>query len=432
MTRTSEVLRADATIRLNAPHPAQRTILESHARFRVAFCGRRWGKTDADVEAILLGNSALPGALAEPGIYWWVGLSWTAASMKRAWRMLKRHCRGWCDINETRGEIKLPNGSEIWLRTAEHPEALSGEGVRGLIVDEFSMMQERVWWEHLRPSLSDTLGWALFTGVPKGKNWSWQLWTYEQQGEPGWKSWQMPTSSNPFILPSEIEAARRKYPDILFRQEYLAEVLDDAGSVFRNVIECSDSFPLDAPVDGRDYVMGVDIAKIDDFTVVSIWDAEQKREVRLERYNAINYSLQKPRIVELAKWFKCSAVVVETNSMGEPIVEDLEAAGLPIVRFTTTQGTKAAIIESLALAMERKDIHFLADQVAILEMQSFGMTRLPSGMFRYCAPGSLKDDIVMARAFAWSYIDAVGLTGRGWLVLAEQAAKGSRLERNPT
>jgi hypothetical protein len=416
------VPQADVVIKLNAPHPAQKTILDSPARFRVAFCGRRWGKTDADVEAILLGNSRRPGAIIEPGIYWWVGLSWTAASMKRAWRMLKRHCHGWCEINETKGEIRLPNGSEIWLRTAEHPEALSGEGVRGLIIDEFTMMQERVWWEHLRPSLSDTLGWALFTGVPKGKNWAWQIWTYEQQGEPGWQSWQMPTSTNPFILPSEIEDARRKYPDILFRQEYGAEVLDDAGSVFRNVVECSDSTQLEMPEPKRDYIMGVDLAKMYDFTVVSVWDADAHREVYLDRFSGINYSLQKPRIIEAAKRFGCSAVIVETNSMGEPIVEDLEAAGLPIIRFTTTQSTKGAAIESLALALEQKAAHLLTDSenVAVLEMQAFGMIRLATGIFRYGAPSGLHDDIVMARAFAWSQIAGVGYSGAGWVALADK------------
>jgi hypothetical protein len=76
----------------------------------------------------------------------------------------------------------------------------------------------------------------------------------------------------------------------------------------------------------------------------------------------------------------------------------------------------------MALALEQRDIHFLPDTVAIREMQNFGMTRLPTGIFRYGAVGTGHDDTVMARAFAWSQIAAVGYSGRGWLELAAQVA----------
>ena len=33
------------TLKLNKPHPAQRAVLESPARFRVMMCGRRFGKS---------------------------------------------------------------------------------------------------------------------------------------------------------------------------------------------------------------------------------------------------------------------------------------------------------------------------------------------------------------------------------------------------
>ena len=37
-----------------------------------------------------------------------------------------------------------------------------------------------------------------------------------------WKSWQLPTGDNPYILPEEIEAARESMPELIFEQEYLA------------------------------------------------------------------------------------------------------------------------------------------------------------------------------------------------------------------
>ena len=46
----------------------------------VAFCGRRFGKTDGYVQRLFYWMQR------KPGLYWWVGLSWRSASLKRAWR----------------------------------------------------------------------------------------------------------------------------------------------------------------------------------------------------------------------------------------------------------------------------------------------------------------------------------------------------------
>lgn len=157
-------------LRLKRPHPGQREILSDPSRFVVAFCGRRFGKTDLGIDQILHGTKERPGAVRVPdALFFWIGLSWRAASMKRAWRLLKRACRGWCEIREAEKEIHLPNGAQIWMRTAENPEAISGEGVRGAVFDEFSMAAEALWTEHLRPTLADQAGWCLFIGVPKGQ-----------------------------------------------------------------------------------------------------------------------------------------------------------------------------------------------------------------------------------------------------------------------
>src|SRR5262245_36313526 len=81
--------------------------------------------------------------LKMPGIYWWVGVSWKSASMKRAWRLLKVRLRGFSVIREADKEIHLPNGTQIWLRTADNLSSLAGEGLRGAVLDEFTLMDER-------------------------------------------------------------------------------------------------------------------------------------------------------------------------------------------------------------------------------------------------------------------------------------------------
>lgn len=65
-----------------------------------------------------------------------------------------------------------------------------------------------------------------------------------------------------------------------------------------------------------------------------------------------------------------------------------------------TNATKANMVESLSLALERFEIKILNDQVLISELQAYEMERLPSGMIRYSAPEGFHDDCVMALALA--------------------------------
>jgi len=93
--------------------------------------------------------------------------------------------------------------------------------------------------------------------------------------------------------------------------------------------------------------------------------------------------------------------VVESNSMGEPIIEQLRRDRLPIQAFTTTNSTKGKIIEDLSLGIGN-EFKILNDPILIEELESYESERLPSGMIRYNAPSSLHDDCVMSLAMAYS------------------------------
>ena len=68
---------------LNKPHSEKQKLMITYPGNVVAFCGRRFGKTDAYVQRLFYWMTR------SPGMYWWVGLSWQSASMKRAWREVK-------------------------------------------------------------------------------------------------------------------------------------------------------------------------------------------------------------------------------------------------------------------------------------------------------------------------------------------------------
>lgn len=419
---------------LKPPHAGQAEILASRARFKVAFCGRRFGKTDMGVRQILVGTPQLPGATrVSDAMFWWVGLSWRAASMKRAWRLLKRACRGWCEIREADKEIVLPNGTQIWMRTAENADSLSGEGIRGVVFDEFTMASEDVWTEHLRPTLADQQGWALFIGVPKGKNWGWRLWTKKGSGVAGWDAFQMPTSRNPFIPADEIASAKDDIPQRLYEQEFLAAIVDDEGAVFRGVLG-SVKHDFYEPTPRSQYVYGIDWGRQNDFTVITVIDSTTGEVAAFDRFNQIDYAIQKGRLLALTSRFTPTMVLPEQNSMGVPLIEDLVRMGLPVQPFVTTNASKALIIDALALAFERGEVRIpeawagatpearpVSSRVLLDELQAYEQTQLPGGMRRFGAPDGMHDDCVMSLALAWHAHQGAGAEGMGWLGLARDA-----------
>jgi hypothetical protein len=105
------------------------------------------------------------------------------------------------------------------------------------------------------------------------------------------------------------------------------------------------------------------------------------------------------------------AIVAEQNSLGMPLVERLQTGyarvsgparqALPMIPWLATSASKAAVVQSLSLAIEQGNLTLLDDDVQTSELLAYEATRLPSGMTRYSAPEGGHDDTVMALCLAW-------------------------------
>jgi hypothetical protein len=363
----------------------------------VLACGRRWGKTRFGV-LLCTYVAMMPGQRHA----WWVAPSYKMGQV--GWRGAMELASQIPGASILRGEmmITMPGCGWLQVRSADNPQSLRGEGLDQVVLDECAYIQEEAWAEAIRPALSDRRGGATFISTPKGRNWFWRLFQQGLSGDdPEWRAWRRPTSDNPYIDASEIEAARKGLPERIFAQEYLAEFLEDAGYVFRRVAEAATATEQ-LPQPGGEYVFGVDGGKSADFTVISVIDIAAMRMVAMDRFNQIDYVVQSARLKALAERYAPRVILAESNSMGEPIIERLQRDGLPVRGFTTTNATKAQVIEGLALAFERRDLAILNEPVLVGELQAFDMTRLPSGMVRYSAPEGMHDDCVMSLALAYS------------------------------
>ena len=383
------------------PHPGQLEVHNSDARFKVLSAGRRWGKTRLGVNECL-------DAASKGGRAWWVSPSYKTSEV--GWRPLRQIARKIpnAEVRLVDRMVTLPGGGFVAVRSADNPDSLRGEGLDFVVMDECAFMQREAWTEAIRPALSDRLGKALFISTPKGRNWFWENYQRGINGEEGWAAWTFPTISNPYIEATEVEAAKRDLPEIIFRQEYLAEFVDSDGSVFRRVQEAA-VLSQQEPQPGRQYVAGVDVAASVDFTVVTVMDAESKEMVYMDRFNRVDYPVLIDRLESVYKRYNLTSMVVESNSIGRPVIDELVSRGLNIVPFTTTSATKQAIIQSLQSAFENGQILVLDEPVLIGELLSFESKRNASGSFSYSAPDGMHDDCVMSLAIAWHGVSGSGV-----------------------
>lgn len=384
------------TLTLPKPHEAQARIIADARRFNVVNCGRRFGKTQLGID-----RAATPETLGAP-VGWF---SPTYKMLLEVWRecdAILKPIIARRSVQERRLEFVTGGVLEFW--SLDNPDAARGRKYRRVICDEAAMVQGLMHaWEYvIRPTLVDYAGDAWFMSTPKGRNAFWQMYQWGLDTAVfDWVCWTMPTSANPFIPDAEIEAMRATMPEMVYRQEILAEFLDDAGGVFRRVMEAATAKEQATAVAGHQYVIGVDWAQQHDFTVLAVVDVTVGELVYLDRFNKIDYNVQRGRLLALCERFKPSQVIAETNSIGLPNIQALQREGLPLQGFTTTNATKAAAIDALALAFERGDIGILNDPILIGELQAYEMKKTATGLRSFSAPDGMHDDTVIALALAW-------------------------------
>ncbi len=388
-----------ARIELLRPHSAQQDIINNAARFNVISCGRRFGKTTLGIDRL-----SAPNVLGAPNAWF----SPTYKMLAEVWREAVRIFEP-ITVDKSVQEKRLGfiTGGSLEFWSLDNPDVARGRKYKRIIVDEAAMIRDLAdaWQMVIRPTLADYQGDGYFLSTPKGRNYYWRM--YQSGIDPNdseWRSWQMPTDKNPHIPPSEVEAMKNSLPERIYRQEILAEFIDDSGGVFRNVAQCATA--EEEPPRGADgqYVMGVDWGKHNDFTVLTIIDVARTvpKMVYMDRFNQIDYTLQIGRLAAAYEKYNPYNIIAENNSMGDPLIEQLQRQGMPVIPFQTTNASKTAIIEGLALAFEKQEIEILNDPVLISELQAYEMDRLPSGTFRYNAPSGMHDDTVMSTALCYS------------------------------
>ena len=389
------------------PQDYQLEIHEDKSRFKVIVRGRRGGKTEEEIQG------AVMDAVRNPGRHWIVGpnyrqiksIVWTrlkaVLSIDSDWEFneqeLYAHNRNILDDKGTPTRIEL--------KGADKEDSLVGVALKSLRVDEAALVRGNVWSLVLRPMLADYKAPAYFYSTPRGKNWFYDLYMRGVNGDVDWRSWRQPTAINKYISQEEISEMKRDMTEMMFSQEVMAEFLSEETGVFKKIRQCIVGTYKKA-VDGRFYVMGVDLAKTVDFTVLTVMDSVTREVVAWERFQDLSWSVQKLRIQELASRYNNALCIVDSTGVGDPITEDLQRAGLSLwysgekAGFKFTNDSKNQLINNLAIAIEQRRITFPNEPILIDELNAFEYGITDGGRIKYGAPDGKHDDCVISLALA--------------------------------
>lgn len=247
------------------PHAGQIPVHKAALdhRFRLASCGRRFGKSQIGGHELTVSAFEAYAARAQLSPkgrrheYWIVGPEYSDA--EKEFRVVYNDLlqlgmefdRPGTYYSEGGGDMDISLFGGRFLvhaKSAKYPQTLVGEGLQGVIMAEAAKLKPVVWTKYIRPTLADYAregSWALFSSTPEGKNWFYDLYMRGQstlERDQQWFSIRRPSWTNDIVFPDgekdpEIEEMRADMSSEKFKQEIEADFTEFVGRVFKDFTE---------------------------------------------------------------------------------------------------------------------------------------------------------------------------------------------------
>jgi phage terminase large subunit-like protein len=382
-----------STVKGYKPHDNQRTIHDAinhgHEKYYALNIGRQFGKTMLGI------NQLLYWAINDKGCK----IAWVTPVYKQGKKVFSEMERatsasGLFSFN--RSDLMITGfGSTIEFFSGERPDNIRGNTFDYMVVDEMAFTRPELWDEVLSATVLVKGKKIIFISTPKGKNHFHRL-CMQPNYDDRYAYFHFTSYDNPMIDPRELEERKRSLPDIVFRQEYMAEFIDNASGIFKNVSNC-----IKAGVKTAKMYGGLDIGRADDYTVLTILNQDGQM-VSAHRWRHDEWSKIIEKVATIIKQYNATTLV-EVNNQGDVFYEMLQSRCKNLIHpFVTSSKTKPIIIEDLAVAFEQESISIINEQWLIDELENYSYIYNPNTRnVTYSAPSGLHDDGVISTALAW-------------------------------
>ena len=188
-----------------APHSEEQwAVHNSTARYRIADCGRRWGKSQT------FGHEMTYKMFVPESVNWIVGPDYGLG--EKEFRVvykdfqklgLLKYCNKSYNVKQGNMRIYFKElDSLLEVKSAERKDSLVGEGLDHVIMSEAAKHSVDTWQMYVQPGLTDKQGSADFPSTPEGFNWYEGLYQLGQHPDfPEYESWRFPSWTNPIVFP---------------------------------------------------------------------------------------------------------------------------------------------------------------------------------------------------------------------------------------
>jgi len=300
--------------------------------------------------------------------------------------------------NATELKIELVNGSIIQLIAADEFKK-SGVGTNpiGVVWSEYSIT-DREARRYLSPILAANGGWEIVNFTPRGMNHAWELWQMAKTNDK-WFTQMLTVDDTDVFTKETLEEEKQNNPQDLFEQEYYCKFIEGAGQFFRRINE--NCIPEDTEYNpSHRYQMGVDLAKYQDYTVLTLIDLHTFHVLKQERFNQIDWNLQKAKIEAMYHKYGKPLIYMDSTGVGDPIYDDLVKKGLRIEGYKFTEASRKDLLTNLQLRLEQDNIRIPNNETLKGELMSFRYELTEQGKIKIVVPEGLHDDCVFSLALA--------------------------------
>lgn len=346
-------------------------------------------------------------------VYYWafnqkVQIAWVSPIYKQAEKVYDEMVKAFVSTNLIKSNaqklvIETVNGSTIQFFSSERYDNIRGFTFDYLVCDEFAFMAEQAWTEVLRATVLVKGKKVLLISTPKGKNHFYNLFNLDGVN-PQYKSFKM-TSYDGLAAKDEIDGARETLPDNVFKQEYLAEFIENGAGVFGQLII------NDKPEKTNKHYAGIDLGRAEDYTVLTILN-ELGQIVYCERWRQKTWQWIINEILPILNKYQ-AVTYLETNSVGDAIYEQVKAHWKQIHPFYTSGQSKTEIIESLQVAIQNGSFSVLNKDWLKKEFEVFSYEySKTTRSIKYSAPPGFHDDGVMSCAIAYHALKTLKNQGK--------------------
>jgi hypothetical protein len=256
--------------------------------------------------------------------------------------------------NRQEATIGFINGSTIKFLSSDSADNIRGFRFTHLIIDESAYVKESVINTILLPTLNPNGKKCLLVSTPAGKNhfFSWYM-------KEDTISHRITLEECPYISQTLLDEAKTSLPPDIYSQEYLAQFVDSANDVFKNI---SNVAYVGEYREGGDVYIGVDTGLSNDASVLTCI-SPIGRVVKMVTLTNTDISTVATRFTTELQSYNVIGGNIEINGVGRGVYDLMRNKFRRVKGFTTNQNNKTEMVRKLISDIETMTIELPSEEL---------------------------------------------------------------------